>query len=741
MGDRTHAHTGAAGRATTADGPASVRNVVLVGHSGSGKTTLVEALALTAGALNRAGRVEDGGTVSDHDETERRRQRSVQLSLVPVEWDGYKVNLLDTPGYADFVGELRAGLRAADAALFVVSAAQEADAVADSTRAVWEECAAVGMPRAIVVTHLDTARTSFDEMTRVCGRVFGGDDPDAVLPLHLPVQGPEGPDGHARLTGLTGLLTQRVFDYSSGERTGHPPAGDQRAPLLEARNRLIEGIIAQSEDESLMDRYLGGGDIAVGTLVEDLERAVARGSFHPVLTAAPAPDGARQGVGTVELLDFVTRGFPSPLERALPAVTTPDGTPRPAPVHDPRAPLVAEVVKTSSDPYVGRVCLVRVFSGTLRAEDTVHVRGHGLDDPGHPARPFHDADVRVGALSSPFGGQRRPLDTCVAGDLACVSRLGGAETGDTLSAAGDPLLMEPWAMPDPLLPLAVRAHGKADEDKLSHGLAGLVAEDPTMRLEQNPDTRQVVLWCMGEAHADVALERLRSRYGVRVDAVPHLVPLRETFASRTVGRGRHVKQSGGHGQYAVCEIEVEPLPPGTGIEFVDKVVGGSVPRQFVPSVEKGVRAQAARGVAAGHPLVDVRVTLLDGKSHSVDSSDAAFQTAGALALREAAADTRVQLLEPVAEIRVLVPDDYVGAVMGDLAGRRGRVVGTEQESGERTRVRAEVPEIEIGRYAVDLRSLTHGTGRFDRAYARHEPMPPQLADRLSETEESRMKGT
>ncbi|MFE7758989.1 elongation factor G-like protein EF-G2 [Streptomyces sp. NPDC057429] len=741
MGDRTHAHTGAAGRATTADGPASVRNVVLVGPSGSGKTTLVEALALTAGALNRAGRVEDGGTVSDHDEIEQRRQRSVQLSLVPVEWGGYKINLLDTPGYADFVGELRAGLRAADAALFVVSAAQEADAVAVTARPVWEECAAVGMPRAVVVTHLDTARTSFDEMTRVCGRIFGGDDPDAVLPLHLPVRGPEGPDGHARLTGLAGLLTGRISDYSSGERTEHPPVGDRRAPLLEARDRLIEGIIAESEDETLMDRYLGGGDIAVGTLVEDLERAVARGSFHPVLTAAPAPDGARQGVGTVELLDLVTRGFPSPLERTLPDVTTPDGSPRPAPVCDPKAPLVAEVVKTSSDPYVGRVCLVRVFSGTLHPEDTVHVRGHGLADPGHPARPFHDADVRVGALSSPFGGRQRPVDACVAGDLACVSRLGGAETGDTLSPAGDPLLMEPWTMPDPLLPLAVRAHSKADEDKLSHGLARLAAEDPTMRLEQNPDTHQVVLWCMGEAHTDVALERLRNRYGVQVDAVPHLVPLRETFASRTVGRGRHVKQSGGHGQYAICEIEVEPLPSGTGIEFVDKVVGGSVPRQFVPSVEKGVRAQAARGVAAGHPLVDVRVTLLDGKSHSVDSSDAAFQTAGALALREAAADTRVQLLEPVAEIRVLVPDDYVGAVMSDLAGRRGRVVGTEQESGDRTRIHAEVPEMEIGRYTVDLRSLTHGTGRFDRAYARHEPMPPQLADRLREAEENHTNGT
>ncbi|MER5553345.1 elongation factor G-like protein EF-G2 [Streptomyces sp. NPDC002793] len=730
MGDRTHTHTGAAGRAATAGRPASVRNVVLVGHSGSGKTTLVEALALTAGALNRAGRVEDGATVSDHDEIEQRRRRSVQLSLVPVEWDGYKINLLDTPGHADFVGELRAGLRAADAALFVISAAQEADAVAGATRDIWEECAAVGMPRAVVVTHLDTARTSFGEMTRICGRVLGHDDPDAVLPLHLPVHGPEGPDGHAPLTGLAGLLTPRIFDYSSGERRESPPDGDQRAPLRKARNRLIEAIIAGSEDETLMDRYLGGGEIGTTTLVDDLERAVARGSFHPVLTAAPAADGARQGVGTVELLDLVTRGFPSPGERTLPAVTAPDGTPRPAPARHPAAPLVAEVVKTSSDPYVGQVSLVRVFSGTLRPDDTVHVCGHGLTGPGGETGPCHEADVRVGALSAPFGAQQRPLDSCVAGDLACVSKLGGAETGDTLTGNGDPLLMEPWALPDPLLPLAVRAHGRADEDRLSQGLSRLVAEDPTMRLEQNQETHQMVLWCMGEAHTEVALERLRSRYGVQVDAEPPRVPLRETFASRTVGLGRHVKQSGGHGQYAVCEIEVEPLASGAGVEFVDEVVGGSVPRQFVASVEKGVRAQAARGVAAGHPLVDVRVTLLDGKSHAVDSSDAAFQTAGALALREAAAGTRVQLLEPVATVGVLVPDGYVGAVMSDLAGRRGRVVGTEQETGERTLIRAEVPEIEIGRYTVDLSSLTHGAGRFDRAYARHEPMPPQLAERI-----------
>ncbi|MFB7468166.1 elongation factor G-like protein EF-G2 [Streptomyces sp. NPDC056224] len=725
MGATSH-QAGAAGRALTADRPSSVRNVVLVGHSGSGKTTLVEALALTAGAVNRAGRVEDGATVSDYDEIEHRRQRSVQLSLVPVEWGGIKINILDTPGYADFVGELRAGLRAADAALFVVSAS---DGIDGATRMVWDECEAVGMPRAIVVTHLEAARADYAQMSDVCGQIFGADDPDAVIPLYLPLHGPAGPDGHAPVTGLLGLLSQRVYDYASGERTERDPDPAEVALISGARSRLIEGIIAESEDESLMDRYLGGEDIDVKTLVDDLERAVARGTFHPVLMAAPAADGARQGLGTVELLELITGGFPTPLERGPVTVTAPDGAGRPAVTCDPDGPLLAEVVKTSSDPYVGRVSLVRVFSGTLRPEQTVHVSGHGLTDRGHED---HDVDEKIGSLTSPFGKQQRVLDRGIAGDLACVAKLTRAETGDTLSAKDDPLLMEPWAMPDPLLPIAIEAHSKADEDKLSQGLARLVAEDPTMRLEQNPHTHQVVLWCLGEAHQDVALERLRNRYGVQVDPVPHKVSLRETFGAKAAGRGRHVKQSGGHGQFAICEIEVEPLPPGSGIEFVDKVVGGAVPRQFIPSVEKGVRTQAARGVSAGYPLVDVRVTLLDGKAHSVDSSDAAFQTAGALALREAAAEARIELLEPVAEVAVVVPDEYVGPVMSDLAGRRGRVVGTEQAGAGRTRIRAEIPEIEIGRYAVELRSVSHGTGRYARAYARHEPMPPQVADKVRE---------
>ena len=780
MGDKASAHPGAAGRAVAADHPAAIRNVVLVGHGGSGKTTLVEALALTSGAVQRAGRVEDASTLSDHDEVEQRQHRSVQLSLVPVEWQGVKINLLDTPGYADFVGELRAGLRAADAALFVVSAA---DGVDGATRLVWEECAAVGMPRAIVVTHLDAASADFDEMVEVCRTNFGGDDPDAVIPLYLPLRGePSSGDEHPPVTGLIGLLTESVFDYASGERVTRGPDPELRPLIEESRARLIEGIISESEDETLMDRYLGGEECDVATLIADLEKAVARGVFHPVLAAAPAAPGARRGVGTVELLELITGGFPTPQEREVPAVTAPQGSPHPALSCDPSGPLAAEVVKTSSDPYVGRVSLVRVFSGTLRPDETVHVSGHGLANGSghHPAagdghgpehgqgqsqganrsdsgrhnggshqsgngngaaahtgtRELHEADERIGALSAPFGKQQRPLSKAVAGDLACVAKLGHAETGDTLSAKGEPLLMEPWAMPEPLLPVAIQAHSKADEDKLSQGLARLVAEDPTMRLEQNPDTHQLVLWSLGEAQVGIALERLRDRYGVQVDSVPHKVALRETFAEGASGRGRHVKQSGGHGQFAICEITVEPLPAGSGIEFVDKVVGGAVPRQFIPSVEKGIRAQAAKGVVAGYPLVDFRATLYDGKAHSVDSSDAAFQTAGALALRECAAAGRLHLLEPVAELAVTVDDEYVGPVMSDLSGRRGRVSGTEQTPGGHTLVRALVPEIEIDRYAVDLRALSHGTGRFERSYACHEPMPQHLADKFLEAAEN-----
>ncbi len=711
MSEKSGGTAGAAGRAPSADQPGDLRNIALVGHTGAGKTTLVEALLVATGTTPRAGRVEEGTTVSDFDDAEYRQQRSISLALAPVEHAGTKINLLDTPGYPDFVGDLRAGLRAADGVLFVVSAVDGIDAM---TQMLWDECAAVGMPRAVVVTKIDHQRGDFDGALQACQDSFG----EGVLPLYLPTV----TDGAG--TGLLGLLSQRLFDYASGERVEGEPDSSDQARIEEARNSLIEGIIQESEDETLMDRYLSGEDIDPKVLIGDLEKAVARGSFYPVLAAA-----SPLGVGMAELLEVMTQAFPSPMEHEVPPVTTPEGDAAETLRADPAGPVAAEVLKTSSDPYVGRISLVRVFSGTLRPDATVHVSGHGLADRG---REDHDVNERVGGLSSPLGKTQRTVTAGVAGDIVAVIKLARAETGDTLSAKDHPLLMAPWEMPEPLLPVAVQAKSKADEDKLSQALSRLVAEDPTMRLEMNSETRQLVLWVMGEAHADVLLDRLRSRYGVEVETIPLRVPLRETFSGKVEARGRNVKQSGGHGQYGICDVEIEPLSSGAGFEFVDKVVGGAIPRQYIPSVEKGLRHQMERGVLAGYPVVDIRVTLIDGKAHSVDSSDMAFQAAGQLALKEATKQSQVLLLEPIDEVSVLVADDHVGGVMGDLSSRRGRVSGTEPVGTGRTLVKAEVPEVEVTRYAIDLRSISHGTGSFTRTYLRHEPMPTHLAEKIVE---------
>jgi len=696
---------GAAGRAPAAD---QVRNVVLVGHSGSGKSSLVEALLVATGTIQRAGSIEEGTTVSDFDEVEVRQQRSVNLTLEPIVHNGIKVNLLDAPGYADFTGDLRAGLRAADSALFAVSATDGIDGV---TRMLWEECAAVDMPRAVVITKIDHQRADFEATLAACRAAFG----DAVAPLYLPVGAP--------VNGLIGLLSEKLYTYSGGARTESTPEAEDAERMADLRGELIEGIITESEDESLMDRYLSGEDIDPKVLIEDLEKAVARGSFYPVLvTSSP------HQIGMLELLEVMTQAFPSPAEHPLPTVTTPDGKPVSGLSSDPKGPLLAEVIKTTSDPYVGRISLVRVFSGTLRPDASVHVSGHGRAARGHED---HDNDERVGALTSPLGKLQRPVTQCQAGDICAVAKLSTAETGDTLSDKDRPLLMEAWSIPEPLLPVSIVAKSKADEDKLSQGLSRLVAEDPTLRLENNAETRQLVLWCMGEAHADVLLDRLANRQGVAVETTDLRVPLRETIAGKAQGLGRNVKQTGGHGEYGICHVEVEPLEDSAGFEFVDKIVGGVVPRQFIPSVEKGVRWQMDQGVTAGYPMTGVRVTLYDGKAHPVDSSDMAFQKAGRLALKDAVDKASPMLLEPVDEVSVLVPDDYVGAVMSDLSSRRGRVLGTEPVGVGRTLVKAEIPELEITRYAIDLRSVSHGTGSFTRSYLRHEPLPSHLAAKVA----------
>ena len=703
-GPETRRLDGSAGIA--AEDPARIRNIALVGHSGAGKTMLIEALLAANGMITRKGSIADGTTVSDSDPAAVHQQRSVTLSLVPLLVDGIKVNLLDTPGYPDFIGEMRAGLRAADAALFVVSAVDGIDA---TTTALWAECEQARLPRAVVITRTDHPRADYDGALAECQKAFG----EGVLPLYVPVR--TGGD----VTGLLGLLSRTVTDYSAGETPGNREADDgELAGVEAARGELIEGIIAESEDESLMDRYLGGEDIDTGVLIDDLETAVARGSFFPVL-----PASALTGLGTAELLEVLVRAFPPPTERGLPGVTDLAGQSEGSLACDPAGPLAAEVVRTSIDPFLGRICLVRVFSGTLREDSPVHVGGHGLADRGHQD---HDTDERVTHIYSPLGATLRPVPYCVAGDMCALAKLGSAETGDTISSRDKPLILATWEMPEPLLPVAVEPDSRSDEDALARSLGKIAAGDPTLRVERNAETHQLVLWVMGEAHAEVVLDRLREQ-GVKLHTVDVVTPLRETFAAPSAGHGRHVKQSGGHGQYAVCDIEVEPLDRGGGFEFLDKTVGGVIPGTFIPSVEKGVRAQMEKGVSAGFPVVDVRVTLVGGKAHSVDSSDAAFQAAGALALREAAAAGKIQLLEPVSSVGITVSDEHVGPVMSDLSGRRGRLTGTTSTGDGLTEISAEVPDQELLRYAVELRALTAGTGRFTRRYLRHDPVPASFS--------------
>ncbi len=667
----------------TADRPEKIRNVALVGHSTAGKTTLVEALLAATGTIGRAGTVADGTTVSDADPVEVAQQRSVALSVCPVRHDDVVINLLDTPGYPDFTGELRAGLRAADAALFVVSATDDIDPI---TVSIWEECAAVGTPRAVVVTKLDAPRASLSSALASCQRVFGGADGQAVLPLYLTLGGgaAEAPDA------LVGLLSQTVYDYSAGFPPKQTPYSDDLAvdgDVESARAALIEAIINNSEDETLLDRYLGGEEIGVEVLVDDLETAVARGTFYPVI-----PVCAATGLGLAELLELLTGAFPSPVELDPPVTMPLYGTHVEVKNCDPDGPLLGEIVRTSVDPYLGRLSIVRLFSGTLVPETAVHVSGHGGESRGHPD---HDTDERVGQIFSPLGATLRPIERAVAGDICAIARLGTAETGDTVSAKATPLLIEPWEMPEPLLPVAVHAATRADEDALAKALSRLTAGDPTVRVERQQETGQLVLWCLGEAHADVVLDRLRAT-GAHVDTVPLRVALRETFTGEARGHGRLVKQSGGHGQYAVCDVVVSPLPRGSGVQFAEKVVGGAVPSQFIGSVEKGVRAQLASGLAA---------------------------------------NGSVALLEPLATVDITVPDAHVGAVLSDLSGRRGRVTGTEPDPSaptgmERTIVHAEVPDAELTRYAITLRSLTAGTGRFARRFARYEVVPANVAAAL-----------
>jgi elongation factor G len=659
---------------------ANIRNVALVGHGGAGKTSLAEALLFNAGAIVRLGRVEDGSTVCDFDPEEQRRNISVSLALAPFELEDHKVNVLDAPGYADFVGDVAAAIQAADLALFVVSAVEGVEV---QTEIAWKLAERRGLPRAIFVNKLDRERASFSRTLDELKAKFGA----GVAPLQLPI-GEE-----ANLTGVIDLLNDVAVTYTAGAPKGAEGAvpDDMEAEEHAVHDALVEGIVVGDDD--LMERYLGDEQIDTAELARALAAGVASGTVFPVLCGS-----ATKLVGIDRLAKFLVEEAPAPaLDGGQPG---------------------ALVFKTIVDPYVGHVNLFKVLQGTVKHDDVL-------------TNARSKADERMHQLFSMRGKEQDTVVEVAAGDIAAVAKLTHTATGDILSAKGTSVAVDVLPAPEPLLAIAIRAKSKADEDKLANALHRLQEEDPVLRIERNAETHQTVLRGMGETHLSIATEKLARKFGVEVETDEVHVAYRETVSGMAEAEGRLKKQSGGHGQFAVAWLRVEPKPRGSENEFVDAIVGGVIPRNFIPAVEKGVVDTEEHGGALGFPVVDVKVTCFDGKHHPVDSSEMAFKTAAAMGLRDALAKAGPVLLEPVSELVVVVPEASQGDIMGDLNGKRGRIQGSASMGGGEVEIVAHVPTSEVLRYAIDLRSMTGGRGRFTITHAHYDPVPAHLVDKVA----------
>jgi elongation factor G len=675
--------------------PAKIRNVALVGHGGSGKTTLAEALLFHTGAINRVGRVEDGTTVTDFEPEEVKRGLSLSLAVAPIEVDGHKINLIDTPGYADFVGDAVSALRVADLAVFVVSAVEGVEV---QTELLWRQAAELGIPRMIFVNKLDRERSSFERTLDQLRDRFGA----GVAPLELPI----GREGEFR--GVADLLTDTAFIYDGGSALQAEIPEDMADLEHQVRDNLVEGIVVA--DDGLLERYLEGEPITPKELEDTLAHGVASASVFPVVCGS-----ATAVIAVDRLAQFVCEIGPSPADRPPVTVTAGDSSVEVA--CDAGGDPLAFVFKTVTDPYVGQISLFKVLSGVIKQDVTL-------------TNPRTGTDERLHNMFVLRGKEQVDVAELQAGDIGAVAKLSGTGTGDTLAPKGTPVVVPPIAPPEPVLSIAIKPRTQADEDKLATALHRLQDEDPALRVERNDETRQTLLSGLGETHLTITLERLSRKFGVEVDTEDVRVPFRETVSARAEAEGKYKKQTGGHGQFGVAFVRVEPLDRGGGFEFVDQIVGGAIPRQFIPAVEKGVAEAMQTGGALGFPVVDVRVTCYDGKYHPVDSSEMSFKMAGSLGFKEALAKAGPVLLEPISLLEVTVPDDLQGDIMGDLNSRRGRVQGTEPVGNGEQMILAQVPTSEIMRYAIDLRSITGGRGRFTARHDHYEVVPANLVDRV-----------
>ncbi|MBV9932753.1 MAG: elongation factor G [Actinobacteria bacterium] len=684
--------------------PAKIRNVALVGHGGAGKTTLTEALLHCAGAINRVGRVEDGTTTTDFEPEEVKRTISVALSLAPFEWEGHKVNLIDCPGYADFLHEVDAAFQVADLAVFVVSAVEGVEV---QTEVAWRMAADRQLPRMIFINKLDRERASFERTLEQLRSTFGA----GVAPLELPI-GEE-----AAFHGVADLLTDKAITYDTGKAVEGEIPEEMEAQEHQVHDNLVEGIVVADDD--LMERYLEGDTPSPKELEETLAHGVASATVFPVICGS-----ATKEVALDRLAQFICEIGPSPLDR--PPVTVEAGGGTQEIPCDPAGQPLAYVFRTLADPYVGKVSIFKVLSGTIRPDAVL-------------TNPRTHADEKLHGLFTLRGKEQDQLTELPAGDIGAVAKLTDTHTGDTLAPKGTPVVIPRPEPPVPALSIAIHPHSKGDEDKLMTGLHRLQDEDPALFIRRDDETKQTILSGAGETHLAIVTERLVRKFGVEVDTEEVRVPYRETITAGADAEGKYKKQTGGHGQFGVANIKVEPLERGQGFEFVDQIVGGAIPRQFIPAVEKGILERMEMGGVYGYPVVDVKVVLYDGKFHSVDSSEMSFKMAGSIGFTEAMAKAQPVLLEPISLLEVTVPAAYQGDVMGDLNSRRGRVQGTEPAGdGEQTIV-AQVPTSEIMRYAIDLRSLTGGRGRFRARHDHYDALPQHLYKSVAKAEEAASK--
>ncbi|MBV9281383.1 MAG: elongation factor G, partial [Chloroflexi bacterium] len=637
-----------------------IRNVALASHQGAGKTSLVEAILYDAGCTTRLGKVEEGNTVSDWDPDEVKHHVSINTSLAPVEWTGYKVNLIDTPGYADFIGEVKEGMRVADAALILLSAV---DGLQVGTEVAWQLADEQKLPRLVFVNKMERENASFDSTLGQLRERFG----TKIAPFQVPI-GREH-DFH----GLVDVLSNKAFSYKEGKPQEIPIPADLRGQVEDYRQQLVETLC--ETDDDLMTKYLDEVEIGDDELTTGLHQASIRGDIIPVLLGS-----ATGNIGVDRLLDALVTYTPSPSETAY----TPNGQ------------LAALVFKTIADPYVGKLSLFRVYSGSVRNDSQVYNASRNHDE-------------HIGPVLVVRGKQQETVPQIGAGDIGAVAKLHDTRTGDTLTTKDKPVVLDPITFPAPAFSASVEAKTKADLDKLGQALQRIIDEDPTLQVQRDPETGETILSGVGESHLTITVERLKRKFGVDIELGEPKVPYRETITTTAKAEGRHKKQTGGRGQFGDVWVEFAPNPEGD-FEFVNKIVGGAVPKQYIPAVEKGIQEAMHHGPLAGYPVINLRATLYDGKYHDVDSSEMAFKIAGSLAFKEGMARANPVLLEPIMSVEVLVPESFMGDVIGDLNSKRARVLGMEPIGNGMARVQAQAPLAEMQHYATALRSITQGRG-------------------------------